>query len=288
MMSMKLSPGLRAAKQAVFVPPKAPVSIPWKYTPFNGTVYTDAESFYRRNLKEVPDYAQRILPPLPTDIKGVHQSLYHTLRNAELSKAYPILGENRYFALRFYPAYNVVSQVRKSTVAYMFTNKGGTMFNDENYAKKMKAYKGKYRKENYFEEKHLPLGGACTRQKYRRFLKAELHHALHKYYKNNEIGIWAGIYYFRLKIVPRSEQHEAEVRELIETAIQLLREDKTVSPLRSAAKRWTSMKRSVLEPAQKVPLGAQNVPGYYPELPFADNVTFPKPSNRKSATNWYL
>ncbi|EDK38998.2 hypothetical protein PGUG_03096 [Meyerozyma guilliermondii ATCC 6260] len=266
---MNLSSKLPSTRKVLFSAPHPFPSIPWTFNGFKLPSVKDCNEFFSTHSTNVPTYARYSLPTAPTDIKGVDPEVYSHMNRRQMAKQLPKLASNRFFNLIFFPESHHIASVRKSTIAYMFSNKGGTLFNDGDYARLFTTYKGTYKKDNYFSEKMLPMDSAIERQRFRRLVKNELYEAILKYTKNEDINIVAGVFCFRFGLVPVTEDDHLRVKLAIRKAVSSLFDRKLQEQLKVISKKHQNMAAQLL-PNITVhnTMGEENVPGYYPKYPF--------------------
>lgn len=234
----------------------------------------------RRYSKEYyPSYIRNILPENPTDIKGVDQAVYKHVHRKQILKKLPTLLSSKFFALKFFPELHHVSLARKSNIAYTFTNRGGFNLNDPLLAKSLTEYKGKYKKLAFFQEKLCPLDTAVGRAKYRKFIKRSLFQSLHKFVKTSrDLDQVRGVFFFRFSIVPATESDKQQIMKDLDLALNiLLKPDlkynlQLLGVVKEQNKAFKNGQLLVKEVKMYNTIGAKNVPGYYPKLPFINNL----------------
>lgn len=258
-----------SARKVLFSAPQPFPNIPWTFNGFKLPSVKNSDDFFSTHLTDVPTYARYSLPTAPTDIKGVDPEVYLHMNRKQMARQLPKLASNRFFNLIYFPESHHIALARKSTIAYMFSNKGGTLFNDGDYARLFTTYKGKYKKDNYFSEKKLPMDSAIERQRYRRLVKNELYEAILRYTKNEDIKTVAGVFCFRFGLVPVTEDDHLRVKLAIRKAVLSLYDRKLQLQLRDISRKHESMAAQLL-PNITVhnTMGEENVPGYYPKYPF--------------------
>lgn len=233
----------------------------------------------RYNEEYPPSYTRNSLPLKPTDIKGVDQAVYKHVHRKQILKKLPSLLSSKFFTLKFFPELHHVSLARKSTIAYTFTNRGGFNLNDPLLAKSLTEYKGKYKKLAFFQEKLCPLDTAVGRAKYRKFIKRSLFQSLHKYVKTSrDLNQVRGVFFFRFSIVPATESDKQQIMKDLDLALNtLLKSDlkyklQLMGVVKEQNKAFKNGQLLAKEVKMYNTIGAKNVPGYYPKLPFINDV----------------
>lgn len=141
------------------------------------------------------------LPEKKEDIKGVHSVTYNHLYRI---KQPPVLYQDQFLSITFFPVEHHISLARKSNVALMFTLKGGIKLNDRSSEDSLRKYSGKYQGHSFLQQARLPLDSACRRSKYRKYVRKFMVDAINRLKHHKKIGNVAGVYYFRFKLFPTS------------------------------------------------------------------------------------
>lgn len=230
----------------------------------------------KRYVEEYPPaHIRNDLPQKPTDIKGVDQAVYKHINRKQMLKKMPTLWSNKFFTLKFFPELHHISLARKSNIAYTFTNRGGFNLNDPVLEKALGGYKGKYKKYTFFQENLCPLDTAVGRAKYRKFIKRSLFSSLHKYIKEeSELELVKGVFFFRFSIAPATDADKLQVMTDLDLAIKMLLNPgldfklKVLRTVKDQNKAFRNGEVLVREISFYNTIGAKNVPGYYPKLPY--------------------
>lgn len=175
-----------------------------------------------RKWKKPDNTGPGSLPMRKEDIKGVHSVAYGHLYRTKLP---PILFQNNFFSITFFPVEHHLSLVRKSNVALMFTLKGGVKLNDSIMEAALRHYKGKYRTHPFLHQAQLPMDSACRRSKYRKYIRKFMVDALHNLKTHKRVGDVAGVYYFRFKVFPTSGSDLRLIKHDIHSAFVKVLED---------------------------------------------------------------
>ncbi|CUM63987.1 uncharacterized protein PRCAT00001575001 [Priceomyces carsonii] len=231
---------------------------------------------YPKNF--IPDHArQDILPVQPTDIKGIDSAAYRHIQRGKLIKKLPRLAGNRFFSLHFFPEQHYISLARKSNIAYTFTNRGGFKLNNSTLQSNLERYRGQYQNLTYFQEDLFPLSIATCRSKYRKLIKRALFNSVKRCIKDHsQYNLVSGVFYFRLSVVPVTEDDKREIQEETNKSLYRLLNDNelrktTLSISREHNKEFRKGQFLLKDVRRYNTLGAENVPGYYPKLPFLGN-----------------
>lgn len=269
---MNLSRKLLCQRKAVFSAPNPFPSTPWTFNGFKPPSVKDSNDYFSTHLTDVPTYARYRLPTAPTDIKGVDPEVYLHMNRKQMAKELPKLASNRFFNLIFFPESHHIALVRKSTIAYMFSNKGGTLFNDGEYARLFTTYNGKYKKDSYFSTRKFPMDSAIERQRFRRLVKSDLYEAILRHTENEDINIVAGVFCFRFGLVPVTQEDHLQIKLAIRKAVLSLFDRKLQEQLKSISRKHQHMAAQLLRNITvHNTMGEENVPGYYPKYPFLKN-----------------
>lgn len=198
------------------------------------------------------------------------------MQRKQLLKNLPSLMQNKFFSLKFVGTDHHLCLVRKSNIAYTFTNFGTPVLNSQSLEKEFRDYKGKYRLLSFFQTSPLPSDTAAERIKYRRRVKTGLFEALHKNLPNVKIGDMkkvSGIYIFRFITCPATAEDFCVLRSDLEKAVsKVLTDKKYRNELSAITKKQNQIFRNGRnfwpEVAIENTLGASKVPGFVPKLPF--------------------
>lgn len=270
---MRLSSSLLGIKKAIFQAPEALSRISWPLIAYEKSAIKSSNDYYRQLGKKSPTYCLPRLPEQTTDIKGVDPEVYKHVNRRQMYKQLPTLASNAFFTLKFIPASHHISLARKSTIAYMFTNKGGPLFNDDAYTKLFNNYNGKYRKDTYFGERKFPMDTAINRQRFRKLIKQTLFNAITTITKPEDISKVSGVFMFRFGKVPFTDNDKAEVKNYMTTAVTSLFRNELQKRLENISREHESQ-ASQLFPKLTVnnTFGHKNVPGYVPKYPFLKKI----------------
>lgn len=253
--------------------------------------FSSHRQFFESHFASIPVHALRQkLPRVPTDIKGVDQMVYRILNRKLVVKNVPQLIYGPYVHLRFYPESHVVSLARKSNVAYMFTNRGGFALNSKELETSFLNYNGKYKRNEFFQRKMMPLDTSVNRSKYRKFVKRCLFNSLHRHVQllETQLPLVRGVFQFRLLVIPVSQKEKEKLAKEIDKVVESIvkGKNKKISQVLPPTSREVSafMRELRLMDAP----GAKNVPGYFPKYPFLkqfDSNTSPELNNMKKLSN---
>lgn len=242
--------------------------------------FKNYKDFINRRYKEEfpPSHIRNLLPQQPTDIKGVDQAVYRYVQKKQMYKKIPTLLSNRFFQLKYFPCLHHVSLARKSNISYTFTNKGGFNLNDPGLAKAVSEYKGTYKKLEFFLIKLCPLDTAVGRAKYRKFVKRSLFKSLQRHVKLPEdLKEVAGVFFFRFTIVPATDKEKIQATEEIDQAVKSLLNARLsfkvrlLTVVKEQNKAFKNGELLLNDVRRFNTIGAKNVPGYFPKLPYIDD-----------------
>ncbi|OBA21396.1 hypothetical protein METBIDRAFT_78369 [Metschnikowia bicuspidata var. bicuspidata NRRL YB-4993] len=230
--------------------------------------------------KDLPHIRTDVLPEEATDIRGIDTSGHQVLSQRRVIGKLPTLLSCNHFTLTFIPHNHTISSLRKSNVAYTFTNYGSPNLNDLNLLKRLTEYRGKYRFLEYFKSVHNPMGTAVSRSRFRKLIKRELHHALHQIIPNtqSEVEKVSGIFHFRFHMYPVPREADA-LREEVTNAVRRLYTNEgfrrslaliTQQQVQAFPNVYMLVRDIKVENA----IGAQSAPGYFPKLPFLKPKTY--------------
>lgn len=271
---------LRKLSTTVKCTPPTPISnVVYRATfsglPFQGSKRVEAFT-HNADWKSLPHITDKALPQKPTDIKGVDAAAYTHMQRKQLLRNIPVLMQNKFFVLKFVDALHHLSLVRKSNIAYTFSNFGTPVLNDKTLEAAFKKYKGKYRQLNFFQSLPLATDTATERILYRKRVKRGLFQALHKNLPHaaaGDIRKVSGIFLFRFVTCPATHEDYLVLERDLDLAVnKILTHKAYVTNLANitdqqnkAFKNGKFLKQDV---TVENTLGAENVPGYFPKLPF--------------------
>lgn len=222
-----------------------------------------------------PHITSSKLPEKPTDIKGVDHSAYCHVERKQMFKKMPTLKTNQFFVLKFFPYYHHLSLVRKSNIAYTFSNNGGSPLNDYALYDAFKKYRGKYAKMSYFRTTPNPKDKAVARAKFRKLVKRSLFEALHEVVpeQQKDVKLVSGIWFFKFDLSPRTEEDYKQVKLDLLSAVKTVYKDRRFQKLTSDMlarhnKEQNYGESLVSDASHENNPGAAKVPGYFPKLPF--------------------
>lgn len=187
-------------------------------------------------------------------------------------KKSPAVVRSKFFVLKFFPALHHLSLVRKSNIAYTFSNRGGSVLNDTALLAAFSKYKGKYRDILFFKTQPSPRDTAVGRTKFRKAVKRSLFSSLHKL-AANDVALVLGIFFFKFDAMPATKEDYVNLQSDMDKAVAKITSDKTyISALNQSVKQqnrdFDNGKGLIKEARFETLLGASRVPGYYPKLPF--------------------
>lgn len=227
--------------------------------------------------QKLPHVRTDKLPLNATDILGVDTAAHLIFPRKAVFGKIPVLFKSKFFVLTFIPHMHVISTLRKSNVAYTFTNYGCAMLNDQNLHDNFKKYRGKYQALLFFQEIHSPMGSAVARSKFRKYVKRALYMALHKAVPNTPESVdkISGIFHFKFLTYPTYDAR-AELKTDMRLAItKLYTDDKFQRSLASISRQQNSTFPNIWKLVRDVKteniVGADTTPGYCPKLPFLDS-----------------
>lgn len=231
---------------------------------------------YPSRYSNWPHITTKKLPRRPTDIKGVDHIAYTHVERKQMFKKMPMVKQNAFFKLKFFPYYHHLSLVRKSNIAYTFSNGGGSPLNDSELYKAFKAYKGPYARNAYFRTTPHPKDKAVARAKFRKLIKRSLFEALHAIVPNEAPFTVSGIWFFKFDASPRTEDDYAMIKRDMHSAVKKVHKDrefqlKLGQLLQKHNKDFNYGEILVKDATLENNPGANRVPGYYPKLPFIKN-----------------
>lgn len=229
-----------------------------------------------RDWRNEPHISNKSLPSKPIDIRGVDAAAYPHLQKKLLFRGIPVLVQNKFFSVKFVDSTHHLSLVRKSNIAYTFSNYGTPVLNDNSLAIAFKEYKGTYKNLEFFKSQPHGTDTACARIQYRKRVKRSLFEALHHEIPNSsdtEIRSVSGIFLFRFSTCPSTAEDFALVDKDLKAGIAtILRNKQYKAKLQLVTKQqnkeFKNGKALVKQVTMENTLGAKRVPGYYPKLPF--------------------
>lgn len=266
-------------KWAVPEIPKQSGPSPYSKLPFSlGKVANNAELTKALQPWENRSHiTNKSLPALPTDIKGVDSALYPQLRKKLLLRNLPLLAQTKFFTLKFVDTLHHLSLVRKSNIAYTFSNHGAPILNDVKLEQAFKKYNGKYRKLEFFKTLPEATETAAQRIKYRKRVKRSLFSALHQVVEEGnaaQIKAVSGIFLFKFQTCPATLEDFVSIDKSLVAAVDKILhnssfQDSLLQVTKQQNKEFSDGKQLLSQASMENSLGAANVPGYYPKLPFA-------------------
>lgn len=228
--------------------------------------------------QDLPHIRTDFLPEKATDIRGVDTSAHQIFSRRPIFGKIPTLFSSRYFTVTFIPHSHIFSSLRKSNVAYTFTNYGCPNLNDNNLQKSLVAYRGKYRSLEYFKSIHSPMGTAVSRGNFRKLVKRALYRALHEIVPNKptEVEKVAGIFHFRFSRYPVPAERNVMRNDVLNAVKKLYTNQSHQRLLEAITQKQNREYPNIRSLARDVRveniLGATTTPGYFPKLPyFRDN-----------------
>lgn len=228
------------------------------------------------NWRDRPHISNKCLPQNPTDIRGIDANAYLHLQRKQLLGNLPILIQNKFFSLKFVDSLHHLSLVRKSKIAYTFSNYGTPVLNDKSLAIAFKDYKGPYRNLDFFKTQPHGTDTACARIQYRKLVKRSLFRALHRAIPDSnaaDIHCVSGIFLFRFTACPSTSEEFALVDRALDAGVAtILRNKQFKSKLQLITKQqnkdFKNGRALIKQVTIENTLGAKRVPGYFPKLPF--------------------
>lgn len=227
--------------------------------------------------ESLPHITQKRLPASPTDIRGIDSSGYKYIERGQLYRNLPSLLLNKFLILKFIPVSHHFSGLRKSNIAYTFTNYSSNVLNDEKLLQFFKQYKGPLSTLDFFKSVPMPMGTAVSRIHYRKFVKRSLFQALHELVPNNETAVQkvSGIFFFKFKNVATTVNEKDSLAADLRRAISLLVSDESfTAQLDRVVSKQNASAPGLLSIANEIKLenfmGSKLVPGYFPKLPYLE------------------
>ncbi|KAF3990233.1 hypothetical protein FT663_03277 [Candidozyma haemuli var. vulneris] len=226
------------------------------------------------NYAKFSHITNKKLPKEPTDIKGVDHAAYSHIERKQMYKKTPTVVHNAFFRLKYYPYYHHLSLVRKSNIAYTFSNIGGFPLNDRQLYEGFKSYKGPYSRNQYFKTTPHPKDTAVARAKFRKAVKKALFNALHEIVPETpkDIELVSGIWFFKFDASPRTEEDYNLITKDLAIAVKKVYKDQQfreqINQLSHLHNRNGTDRRLIRDAHLEVRPGSSYVPGYYPKLPF--------------------
>lgn len=236
--------------------------------------FKDHNDFIKKMYSRPPIHTiEESLPNTATDIKGVDSAVYGHMQKKQILKKLPPLVNNKYFLLKFLPHQHYLALARKSNIAYTFTNRGGYKLNNLLLDKALANYNGKYKTLSFFQENLFPLNTAVNRAKYRKFVKRLLFEAVIDNADIKTVSLVSGIFSFRFMTVPISEEDRHSVKNALDGAVKTVLHnkkfrDKLFQVVNLQNSNTKNIDQLLAEVSKYNTIGAKNVPGYYPKLPF--------------------
>lgn len=224
--------------------------------------------------QKLPHIRTDRLPEKAIDIKGTDTSAHQFFLRRPVFGKIPTLFTSKYFTLTFIPQIHVISSLRKSNVAYTFTNYGGPNFNSAELQKGLVAYRGEYRSLEFFKSVHSPMGTAVSRSNFRKLVKRALYKALHQVVPNEatEVEKIAGIFHFRFNRYPVPSERNAMREDVLDAVTKLYTNQAYQRSLLNIIKKQNQQYPNVRMLARDIRpenmLGAKSMPGYFPKLPY--------------------
>ncbi|KAM9909120.1 hypothetical protein OXX69_005731 [Metschnikowia pulcherrima] len=227
--------------------------------------------------QDLPHIRKDILPEKATDIRGIDSAGHQFFSRRPLFGKIPMLLSSKYFTVTFLPHTHTICSLRKSNIAYTFTNYGGPNLNDQSLQKNLTEYKGKYRALEYFKSVHSPMGTAVSRSKFRKLVKRALHRALHEVVPNTpgEVEIVSGIFHFRFNRYPTSSERIALKKDVKSAVTKLYTNSKLRERLfglaRQQSRAYPNLRMLARDFKTENIAGARTTRGYFPKLPYLAN-----------------
>lgn len=184
--------------------------------------------------------------------------------------------QNSFFTLKFFPALHHLSLVRKSNVAYTFTNYGGPVLNDSQLLAEFAKYSGKYRNLNFFKSLPVAFGTASQRIKNRKLIKRSLFEALHNQVPSTPDAVRkiSGIWFFKFNAAVATEKDIHTVKKSLALAVRKIYSNASfANEVARITEQQNQDKRAIKQLLREIrpenTLGAARVIGYYPKLPYS-------------------
>lgn len=247
----------------------------------NLTFCRDVQEVQFPKWQDQPHITKTSLPEKASDIRGVDSCLYAHLRKKQLLRRLPTLALNKFFTLRFADTLHHISIVRKSNIAYTFRNKFAPVLNDLGLEKEFKTYNGRYRNLVFFLSLPTATATAVARTRFRKCLRRILLQVLHEAIPDQDpakIERVSGIFLFSFLTVIVTPEDVQVVEKLLRTAVATLLKDRkfrnslakvTMEQNKEFKNGSALMQEANLENS----LGARELPGWYPKLPFIDSMS---------------
>lgn len=230
--------------------------------------HLNPEKFY--DTYKPPSYIdESLLPSKRTDIRGIDASAYRYLQKKSIINPAPIVVNNPYVQIRYFPESHLLSKLRKSNIAIGNFNTPLNPLNDPVLAQSLKAYKGKYRSHLYFIENRNPLTTAVNRAKVKKLIKEMFVDAM-KQVKSNQVDLVRGFYFVRYLKYPNTHKDKEKLQQSVYGGIgNLLNIDLPDLTRKMKLLNKLINEKDLLRKANKYNVvGERNIPLYYPKLPF--------------------
>lgn len=216
---------------------------------------------------------ENLIPTTRTDIRGIDSAGYTYLHKKMIEKKSPIILNNQFIQIRYFPDYHNLSKIRKSNIAIGNINGPLSLLNDAVLQQRLKAYKGKYRNHSYFNERRNPLVTAVNRARMKKIIKQCFVEALQqKVDERQKIRHVRGFYFVRYHKFPRTDEDKAQLLASISSTINdLLTNVSLQNDLHIRTKKHNKL---IKEPELMSQVNRYNtygeraIPLYYPKLPF--------------------
>lgn len=242
------------------------------YAPVNSLPLVAPKPFEPPPWQQLPHITQQRLPDKPTDIRGMDSAGHSYMNRRNMFRNFPTVTQNKFFTLKFFPKNHHLCTIRKSNVAFTFSNSGSAVLNDSKLLQMFSAYKGKYAKIDFFKSLPIPCGTAASRDKNRKMVKRTLHKALHEVIGSAPVSKVSGIFYFKFHDYAVTEEQKTLLRAQMTAAVAKVCHDVRLEQMIMKAvqvQNQIGSHDSLLEGVRlENTLGAQSEPGYFPKLPY--------------------
>lgn len=210
--------------------------------------FKNAQEFYD-NKQPIP-FQTNTLPKDRSEIRGVDSSIHRFIFNKLKWKEYPPILKNDFMMIQFFPHHHIISNFRKSNIAFAVNIYTIPLFNDIRLRDAMARYKGRYSSLQFFKTKTLPIQSACGRSQTKKlfrelFVKALQTLGVINQEENTTTTVTdklRGVYAIHIYKVPITIEQKEKVVQHYSTLIKKITTDQnTWNTLSQAARRSKSM-----------------------------------------------
>ena len=131
--------------------------------------FKNAQDFYD-HIQPIP-FQTNTLPKDRSEIRGVDSSIHRFLFNKFKWKEYPPILKNEFMMIQFFPHHHIISNFRKSNIAFAVNIYTIPLFNSIRLRDAMNRYRGRYSNLQFFKTKTLPIQSACGRSQTKKLFR---------------------------------------------------------------------------------------------------------------------